>query len=320
MVKLTTPEIVELQKLCHRSFPSRLDQRVSQFSFRQDDRYRLLSMALSWTESRRPRVERLIVRGYVTRWTWWRLDDDAPAGAKAQREWQVMRWLYGQGWPVPRVYATGDDYLLTEATWQSAGTLQNGRAEIEPYIQPLARLLAQLHRLSPPGAVRETLPSVAVDAELARLKAIAAQCGDDGLKKALSELSILFAKPDVEAYPPCVLCGEAVFARARFDARGVTLPSWENCAYGDPRWDLGSAVNWLRAHDAAALIDRFLDAYLACNMNTRDDLDIWLALSGAQRWALTSWLREQDANCPLVAGRSTWLELTWRALTRLRRP
>ncbi|MBN1934740.1 MAG: phosphotransferase [Anaerolineae bacterium] len=320
MTRLTTPEIVELQNLCRRSLPERLDQHVSQFSLSEDDRHRTLSFALTWDEKRRPRVERLQVRGYLQAWTVWNLNDDA----QVRRDWQVMGWLYGLGLPVPRVYASGQDYMLLECpTGRSVDSFSGDWQElVAPQIDEFARLLAQLHRLQPPEGVRQVLPLMEAEAELDRLGDIARQCLDAGLEETVSELKVWFGAEEREAFPPCVLCGEAIFARAQIDAWGITLPCWQDAARGDPRWDVAHAIAWLRARHADDLAERFLETYQARAVNAANivhtnTLDAWSALAGAQHWALADWLREHQPEHPRAAERSMWIELTWRALTRI---
>jgi aminoglycoside phosphotransferase (APT) family kinase protein len=288
---------------------------VSQFAPRANAQHRTLSFAVSWREGRQPRVERLDVRRYATTWTRWAAagepGDGQHGGIKARREWAVMRWLYGAGLPVPAVYAQGDDFVLMAHV--------NGRnaSLAAPHVVDLARTLAQLHRLNPPLDVRETLPRVEVDRELDRLAEIAARHDDRQLVEAIMELRTAFESR--EGLPPCVLCGEAIFDVARFDARGITaLPNWDNSALGDPRWDVAHAIHWLRARQAGELADRFLAAYQDRAGYVLTGTEAWKALIAVQSWALTTWLREHEPEHPLASERKAWIESTWRTLTRLR--
>lgn len=319
VLMLKTSEFLELQKLCQRSFPKRFDQHLSQIEALPDPRHPALALALSWSEGHHPRVERLLVRRYADRWTWWGVDD----GRKAPREWAVMRWLYGEGLPVPEVYAGGDDYVLL-ARPAGRGPAERGeewRPLVEPWVDSLAGLLARLHQLLPPLQVREVLSEVAVSDELARLGDLARQCGDGGLDEAVVELRGYHVDggPPQEGHPPCVLLGDAIFASARLDARGITaLAHWESSAQGDPRWDVARALLWLRARQADDLADRFLAAYEELVGQALGEMAFWMALAGAQSWALTAWLRENAPGASLVSQQDTWIEQTWRALTRLR--
>jgi hypothetical protein len=152
---------------------------------------------------------------------------------------------------------------------------------------------------------------------LQRLSDIAQQHNDRELDEAVTEMDSFFQ--EVEGFPPCVLCGEAVFAAALFDARGITtLPYWDNSAVGDPRWDVMQAVLWLLARQAGVLADRFLAVYQDSAGQSLADLDALSALVAAQNWAMTTWLRERDPEHPLLSERNTWVRQTWRTLTRLR--
>jgi hypothetical protein len=178
-------------------------------------------------------------------------------------------------------------------------------------------VLAQLHRLVPPANVRERLPHIEVSQQVNRLGEMAARYDDRGLGEATMELNSAFQ--ELEGFPPCVLCGESVFAAAQFDARGLTgLPNWDNSALGDPRWDVACAIHWLYAKQAGALADQFLAAYQDRAGQTLSDMTAWRALVAAQGWALTTWLREHDPQHQLLSERNTWIESTWRTLTQRR--
>ena len=319
-----TQDFLELQKMCQRSFPDRLDQHLAQIGKPAGERYLERSLQLSWREGRRPRVERLDLRRYADPWTWWRVDDED----KAAREWQMMRWLYGQGLPVPRPYAGGDGFvLLARAPGQGhPAAEESDGAWVLPHLDAFARLLARLHRLVPPAGVRDVLPAVALQEALRRVEQLAAWCGESGLQEAVAEL----AGVEVEVCPLCVLRGEAIFIRAQCDARGITaLSTWDQSALGDPRWDVARAALWLRVHDAEAAAERFCDAYAGYGAAPVGDTSFWIAAAAAQGWALASWVRvqkeqgalaqEQLAAAEKVIGqREMWIEQTWRALTRFR--
>ena len=306
----------ELQKLCLRSFPERLEQRISQIQALGGGRHPMLGFSLAWHEGRQPRVERLIVRRYADPWTEWALDDRR----KAQREWAVMRWLYGRGWPVPQLYASGTEgeerFLLLARVPGVPCSPEQARAQA--IVDALARQVAQLHQLMPPDSVRETLPRVSVDGELARLGELARCCQAGELNEAIAELRA--EKP--EERPPCVLHGDFRFEVALCDARGITaLLGWENAALGDPRWDQARIVNDLRSHRADALAERFCTVYRERVGAPLADLTFWEALAAVQTWTLIEWVRDRapsgDAESLLSRYAST-RERAWRSLTRLR--
>ncbi len=306
-MKIATAQFAELQKLCRRSFPERLEQRISPVAVSSAGRWPGMTMLLSWRDGRHTRVERLLLRRYADRWTWWSVDDQT----KARREWVLMRWLYGLGWPIPCLYASGADdgkpFLLMAAP-------QGRRCAPTPErVAELASLLARLHRLTPPPEVSRTLALVTVDDELRRLESIAQECRDEGLEEAVKELS----RTEVQEYPPCVLHGDPSVEGMLCDARGITaITHWENGALGDPRWDVGRAVAYLR-HADNGLAKHFGDLYRERSERSLADLTLWETLAAVQCWGTLAWACESGGR-ELAALRDRWGELAWRALTRLR--
>ena len=303
----------ELQLLCRRSFPERLEQRISQVQSIGEGRRPQVSFSLAWREGRRPRVELLVLRRYADRWTWWSVQDEH----KAEREWEVGCWLYAQGLPVPAMYASGTadqaPYLLT-ARPPGRSHPFTGPADLEAYVERAARLLSQLHRLVPPAAVRRLLPEVQARGEIARLSSLARACGDDGLVEALDEL----ARQEMEEYPPCVLHGDLQVDRVRIDARGITaILDWEVAALGDPRWDLARVGVELHRQEAHLLAERFYSSYEEQSHLSTQGMTYWETLASVQQWTLLAWLEGTGAAAttePLDEIRGS----AWRALTHLR--
>jgi len=303
----------ELQLLCRRSFPERLEQRISQIQSIDEGRHPQVSFSLAWREGRRPRVELLVLRRYADRWTWWSVQDEH----KAEREWEVGCWLYGQGLPVPAMYASGTadqaPYLLT-ARPPGRSHPFTGPADLEAYVERAARLLSQLHRLVPPAAVRRLLPEVQARGEIARLSSLARACMDDGLVEALDEL----ARQEMEEYPPCVLHGDLQVDRVRIDARGITaILDWEVAALGDPRWDLARVGVELHRQEAHLLAERFYSSYEEQSHLSTQGMTYWEALASVQQWTTLAWLEGTGAAAttePLDEIRGS----AWRALTHLR--
>ena len=314
----------ELQKLCRRSFPERLDQRISRIETLAGEHGMTRTWTLSWRSGRRTEVERLILHRYANSRTWWVMEDQD----KAQREWAVMRWLYGDGLPVPKVYASGsegdDDFVLTaHVPGRRLLDMEGEPASAEPCVRELASLLAKLHQLTPPDSVRQVLPAVTVVEQLGRLRDVAGRCADDGLDEAVDEL---FTK-EAEVRPSCVLHGDPGFANVLCDARGITaLLNWESSALGDPRWDVARVVNWLHTHQAGAWVEGFCAAYEDGSGQPLSDMDFWEALTATQSWGMAAWMRanaddqpgSQAATEALLGELSAWKECAWRALTRLR--
>ncbi len=312
---IVAAQFAELQKLCLRSLPERLEQSISQIRSSDAGRHPTVSLALSWREGRHPRFERLLVRRYADPWTWWSTDD----GGKAQREWTVMRWLYGQGYTVPPLYASGTEggeaYLLMGHVSGRRPALWDP-AQAETYVESLSVELSRLHQFAPPGSIREAVPEVSVGQELGRLGQLARQCSDDKLYEAIAELEA----EEMEEYPPCVLHGDLRSDNVLCDARGVTaILGWEAAARGDRRWDVARVTNDLRTHEAGALVETFCARYEdRVGLDLRE-LAYWEALTAAQGWVLVEWAGERalpQRAAGLLAHRDTLRERAWSALTR----
>ena len=314
----------ELQRLCQRSFPERLDQRISRIETLAGEHGLTRTWTLSWRSGRRTEVEQLILHRYANSCTWWAMEDRD----KAQREWAVMRWLYGEGLPVPKVYASGsergDGSLLTaHVPGRRLRDMEGEPASAEPCVRELASLLARLHQLAPPDSVRHVLPVVDVVEQLARLRDMASRCADDGLEEAVDGLLTI----EAEVRPSCVLHGDPGFANVLCDARGITaLLNWENSALGDPRWDVARVANGLQAHQTGERVEGFRAAYEDASGQPLPDMDFWEALAATRNWAMAAWMRTTGDDQPgspaadqaLLDPLSTWKECAWRALTRLR--
>lgn len=293
----------ELRDLCLRSFPERLDQRLSQVESVVTGRHPVLAFSLSWREGVRLRVERLLVQRYADDWTWWSSQDRQ----KATREWTMLRWLYAHGLPVPRPYAWSvqdvNSFLLLERLAGQPIALHpdgqatedreldrpsppyRGLAARQQHADALGALLARLHRLSVPDSVREVLPRIEVQGQLEQIAQFAQQQGDSALMEAMDELS----QYQVEAYPPCVLHGDPQLASLQCDARGVTAwLGWENSAMGDPRWDVACVTNELQSSQRHSWANRFCEAYAGRAGIQLHDMAYWQALAAMQRWAMIS--------------------------------
>ncbi len=328
----------ELQTLCRRSFPERLEQRVSQVREVEGGRHPMVSFSLAWREGRRPRVEPLLLRRYADDWTWWSVEDTQ----KAARAWEVGGWLYGRGLPLPALYASGTaeqaPYLLMARAEGRRYALERP-ADREAYVEAVAAFLARLHRLTPPDAVRRVLPEARAQDEIVRLWSLARTCGDEGLTEVLAGLSRGkavsgevrsegaareeaatgdAAGKEMEEFPPCVLHGDLQAGRVRADARGLTaVLDWENAALGDPRWDLARVANELHEREAHDLVEQLYQRYEEESGLPAREMDYWEALSATQQWTLLVWLKESGSTVDdgaLDAARGS----AWRAWTRIR--
>jgi aminoglycoside phosphotransferase (APT) family kinase protein len=300
---IETSEYAELQKLCQRSFPERLDQSLTGMRLLPDNEYPTLAFSLTWHEGRRPRVEHLLLRQYGDRRTPWSLDD----GDEAQREWLVIRWLYSLGFPVSLPYASGiaggHGYLLMARPEGSTPRASEDAVRFTARVKEVAKLLARLHSRSPPETVREALPEVHARDEIMRIHDLALQRGDNSLREASDKLEEM----QVQEYPLCVVHGDPRLDVVRCDAQGITaLLGWETAALGDPRWDVAGFAVHLRAGRAKDLVAPFWAAYSAQTESQPAEREYWEALAALQRWAWGS-----------PAADFGWREETWRALTRL---
>lgn len=310
----------KLQKLCLQTFPGRLEQRVSQVRAVVDPRRPAWSFVLTWRQGRQTRVERLRLLSYADRRTLWNADDPG----KARRAWTVMRWLYGEGLPVPRSYAIGDGEdegtLLvahvsdrpTDALWdKSAGS--RSTAEQAARVDELAQLLARLHHLVPPQVVREVVPQVTVNGQMDRLQEIGKQLQNEGIVQAARELQSV----QMEERPPCVLHGEPALDKVRHDARGITsLEDWETSVRGDPRWDAARVVVWLKCHHSPDLAGRFCRTYEDRSDAPFEGVLYWETAAALQQWAVG--LSRPDKTQELEEQVALWSEHAWRGLVRLR--
>jgi aminoglycoside phosphotransferase (APT) family kinase protein len=345
----------ELQMLCRRSFPERLEQRISQVRTAGEGRHPMVSFSLAWREGHRPRVERLLLRRYADDWTWWSVADVQ----KAARAWEVGGWLYGQGLPLPALYASGTadqaPYLLMARAGGRSYEIERP-ADREAYVEAIAAFLARLHRLTPPDAVRRVLPEARARDEIARLWSLASAWGDEGLAEVLAGLASKEIAPgtvtggeaiaeeaatgelvagealagggqaageeiagtEMEAFPPCVLHGDLQVGRVRADARGLTaVLDWENAALGDPRWDLARVANELYEHEAHDLAEQLYRRYEEQSGLPLRGMGFWEALSAAQQWTLLAWLKENGSTVN-DGTLDAARGSTWRAWTRIR--
>lgn len=293
-VPALSPE--DLAALCARAFPERAGQAVRQVQPLPSRQHEMTAFELWWESDGTPRHERLIVRRYVSTLSWWRPDDRG----KAQREMTVCRWLHGRGFPVPLVYTRefglhGDLVLFERLPGQAlALTGRPLREAVEPYIEPLAYLLASLHGQRPPDAVRRVVPQVTLPGALANLIAIAYQIGQEDLRQAAERL-MAYAY-DVQEVGPVLLHGDYHFLNVLLaEGQIVGVVDWEFSALGDPRWDVANAYMQLVDFGAADAADAFLNAYLAHSGRRFEGPPLYNAVASLQQWAISEWLVQQEA-------------------------
>lgn len=285
-----------LTALCARTFPERAGQVVKHIQPLPSRQHEMTAFELWWEENGVPRHEGLIARRYVSTLSWWRPDDRG----KAQREMTVCRWLHECAFPVPRVYTRefgmhGDIVLFERLPGQAlAATGRPLREVVEPYVEPLARLLASLHGQRPPDAVRRVVPQVTLPGALADLMAIAYQIGQGDLREAAERL--MAHAYDVQEVGPVLLHGDYHFLNVLLsEGQIVGVVDWEFSALGDPRWDVANAYMQLVDFGAADAADAFLNAYLVHSGRRFEGPPLYNAVAPLQQWAISEWLVQQEA-------------------------
>ncbi len=286
-----------LAALCARAFPDRAGQRIDHVEPLPSRQHEVVAFELSWQGVDGSwQAESLIVRHYLSVLSWWRPDDRG----KAQREATVCRWLRSQGFPAPTAYARefgplGDLVLFSRLPGESLaiGDRTLGEA-VQPYIGAFARLLARLHSLHPPDAVRQVVPQVTLPAALANLMAVAYQVGQPELHAAAARA--MQQAYDVQEVPPVLVHGDYHFLNALLgDGEIVGIVDWEYSAWGDPRWDVANTYMQLVDFDAAEAADHFLGIYLEHSGRQFDGPPLYHVVAPLQQWALSEWLVQHQA-------------------------
>ncbi len=284
------------------AFPDRPDQAVVEVRPLPSRQHEMVAFALNWMAPGGDlQREGLVVRRYVSTISWWRTEDRG----KAQREVTVCRWLLEQGFPVPVVYArefgpSGDMVLFSRLPSQEMSISgRHLRDIVEPYIAPFAVLLARLHSLTPPDAVRRVAPQVTLPSALANLMALAFQIKQDDLRQAVERT--MMRAYDVQESSPVLVHGDYHFLNALLVDREISgIVDWEYCALGDPRWDVANTYMQLVDFGAAEAADRFLAIYLRESGREFAGPPVYNAAVPLQQWAIAEWLvqRSQEEATP----------------------
>lgn len=297
MEHLPTLSPDELAAICARAFPDRRRQNVVNVSSLESRQHEMIAFELWWVDEEGAFVsENLIVRRYVSTLSWWRPDDRG----KAQREATVCRWLSAQGFPVPQVYARevgpqGDVVLFSRLPGYGLSIGDRSlREAAQPYIRTFAGLLAHLHSLIPPDAVRQVVPQVTLPGALANLLAIAYQIDQPELHAAAERVMELAY--DVPEAPPVLVHGDYHLLNALLRGNEIVgVVDWEYCALGDPRWDVASAYMQLVDFGAPEEADQFLSAYLDHSGRHFEGPPLYNVVAPLQQWAISEWLVQQQA-------------------------
>ncbi len=302
----------DLATLCARTFPDRPHQHIGAVKPLPGRQHEMVAFRLRWHALDSEHDESLVARRYISTLSWWRPDDLG----KAQREATVTRWLHEQGFPVPAVYARefgalGDVVLFSRLPGQDWSASKLPFPEVvHPHVDQFAELLAWLHSLNPPKAVREVVPRVTLPTALASLMALAAQIGLPELVGAIEQaMQHAYDLSETEAV---LLHGDYHFSNTLlFDGRISGIVDWEYCALGDPRWDIANAYSQLVDFDAASAADRFLDTYLCASGRAFGGPPLYVIVAALQQWTISEWVVKQQTggHSPAFAMAQTLVDL-----------
>jgi len=299
MVNQAPAEDNYIADLCQRAFPHRDDQYITAIEFMGAWQHEMTSFTLGWREDAAWYSEPLILRRFKSQLSWWQVEDTG----KALREATVLSWLAGVGMLVPRMHvmestAYGD--VLLESRVPGYIWFENDRLfsrAIAPYVDEYASLLAYVHSLEAPYAIKEVVPHVTINGVLETLHGWAEHAQDSNLLHTIDRVAVLAVH--VEELTPCILHGDYHFANVMLHDRRITgVIDWEFAAHGDPRWDVVAAYQLLVEFEAATAAERFLSVYLAESGRQFEGSPLWGVLIHLQAWALSAWLRRE-----VVAGR-----------------
>ena len=291
---LSTEDLVDI---CARAFPDRAGQTIVEVLPIKSRQHQMTSFELWWlNDAGVLKHEDLIVRRYVSTLSWWRPDDRG----KAQREATVCRWLIAQDFPVPKVYVRefgpqGDVVLFSRLPHDGpALTGRTLKQAVEPHITQFARLLAQLHSLTPPDPVRQVVPKVTLPGAAANLVSLAFQIGLPELHTSVQQ--VMQHAFQVQELSPVLLHGDYHFLNALLHDNKISgIIDWEYSAIGDPRWDVANAYMQLVDFGAAEAADKFLATYLHYSGLEFEGPPLYNVITPLQQWAISEWLVQVEA-------------------------
>lgn len=289
-----TPE--QLADFCRRAFPECAEPAISGASILPSRQHEMIAFEMTAARAEGgPVRKQLVLRRYVSTLSWWRPDDRG----KAQREATICAWLHGLGLPAPDVYLRefgpwGDVVLFSRVAGRELLAQRASLSEVVgAHIDAFARLLARLHRLSPPEEVRRVVPSVSLPGALANLAAMAATIEQPELGRAIER--VLELAYDVPEVGPVLVHGDYHLLNARFDGEAISgLLDWEYAALGDPRWDVANAYMQLVDFGAAEAADRFLSTYLAESGWEFEGAPLYNIAVPLQQWTVSEWLVQRQ--------------------------
>jgi aminoglycoside phosphotransferase (APT) family kinase protein len=277
---------------CIATFPQRLNMRLGDVRSLPGNQHEMMLFELLWDEREQTYTVELVFRRYCSPLSWHNMRDTN----RAEREFEVLRWLGHNRFPTPPALYSGlddeGDYLImgvvTGHSWETLSEeLRMGA------VQQLINLLVQLHGLEP-GGLRQ-MPSITVEEIIARYRGWAAESGDGAARDAISEAASLVDVTSEQAAAPLNMAADVSDLLVSDTGRITAWLDWENAMIGDPRWDIAWLVEQLRrAHQMPDLADLALERYQVASGSTFDDLSSWAALLAAMRLVRCAWAREHQ--------------------------
>jgi aminoglycoside phosphotransferase (APT) family kinase protein len=219
----------------------------------------------------------------------WHADDDR---LKAEREGRSIGHARAHELPVPQLFGHGADWTLVDAV--DGHRLLDGAFKHDQRVravEALASVLAALHRLPLPDG---PFPRVSIAAAIETLRRRAVASGDARLSASVARLRAL---PEDA---PVFVHGDPNLSNVLFDDDfGVAgLIDWEDAAIGDYRFDIATALWFLRLR-APELAVPFIDAYELAVGRRVANLPQWMAFQTLRAWAVSAALRASGVTLTL---------------------
>ncbi|HEY84409.1 MAG TPA: phosphotransferase [Chloroflexi bacterium] len=270
------------------------------------------TMTFTGVWSARKRSQKLMLRQYLGRISYWQTQDPY----QADRVWAVMRRLRLDGFPAPRPVARGlfgeTPYLIWRQprgqVWTPGKASQAGSdggnlpplfksneiqpndfdAQIDALIPQLAKLLARLHALNHNGLNNEPLYQATVAGTLVRMLLWGREMGNEELRRAVRQLKPAVVK--IQSWPHRLIHGDPYLGNILIrDKKIAALLNWENAAIGDPRWDVMTAAHHLHQFSPSQA-DELVNSYEKISGKRIANRPFWYAMIAVRLYALKSWV------------------------------
>ena len=223
-----------------------------------------------------------VYRGFFTLWT---LESpDLPQ--REQAAWKVAKRA---GLPIPDLlyFSQQDDISVAIQTCLLGKHI--GRVRNELVIRHLAELLARLHRTN----ISETDTNQLPDGSLSNLLGRMAAWADESENVELVE-KVKFIEGqsgDIEERPGVLIHGDCHPGNFLSDGQRITaMLDWEDCAIGDPRFDVARMDRCLRRLGSADLADSFLHVYQENSDFELGPMKFWVELWRLRDQSVGSWM------------------------------